>query len=150
MKRIDTVLKGQFKLKVRRIIDKAVKEIVALEVIDFGILITKESSITDEKNYRCIYVNGDKLDEQVYVASLNKEILWELIKAGYLRKLRLEHPGAFKAMIVGAGWGLKIIDKRLSELENRPRNRFEISMNEEYKKNFTRSFMEDPGFFDKL
>jgi hypothetical protein len=150
MKRVEQVLKKNFNLKVRRIVDKNSKDIVVLELPEFGILITKDSTLMDNRDYRCILVNEERLDDQVYLGSLNKEILWNLIESGYLRKLRLEYPGAFKAIIVKADWGRKIINRRLEKLEDKPKHRFERKMNEDYKKEFVRSFMEDPGFFDKL
>lgn len=151
MNRIEIILKEQFKLKCKRRL--AGKEVVELFVPDFGIVILSQhshSAMNDEEQYHVVTVDKKQLDNQLYIGSIIVQIFWALIRAGYLRKLRIENQKAHKSLIVANRWGLKIIEHRLATFGNKPKYRFLIEENKRYLSNFDLSYMTNPQFFDTI
>jgi hypothetical protein len=151
MNRIEIILKEQFKLKCKRRL--AGKEAVELFVPDFGIAIIaahSHSAMNDEELYHVIVVDKKQLDNQLYIGSIVVQIFWALIRAGYLRKLRIENQKAHKSLVVANRWGLKIIEHRLNLFGNKPKYRYLIEENKRYLSNFDLSYMTNPQFFDTI
>lgn len=151
MRRIEVVLKERFKLSVRK---KYRGKIVSeLMVPEFGIII--HDSITPipaqaASLYHLIEIDSDRLDDQTYIGSLNTEIFWKLVEAGYVRKIRIENKTLHKAIIINSGWGLNIINHRLKRLGNAPKNSYLVNLNEDFKANLEIAYMNNPEFFDFL
>lgn len=151
MNRIELILKEQFKLKCKRRL--AGKEVVELFIPEFGIVILSQhshSQMNDEDLYHVITLDKKQLDNQLYIGSIVVEVFWALIRAGYLRKLRIENQKAHKGLIVANRWGLKIIEHRLKQFGDKPKYRFLSEENKRYLSNFDLSYMTNPQFFDTI
>lgn len=157
MKRIEIVLKEQFGLTVKRRL--AGKEIVELIIPDYGIAIIDarlgiptqmhhDKNEVHVDNYHVIPIDKKKLDDQLYIGEITVAVFWGLIRAGYLRKLRMENARRHKILLVTHKWAVKIIQKRLEEYDGRPKYRFLIEENQRYLSNLTLSYMSNPEFFD--
>jgi len=92
---------------------------------------------------------------KVYITSSDdfnakrEELIWELMKSGYMRWIRFNYPQLFKNLIVMNNYGNKIIDQRLKIWNNQPKYKFMIEDNVEAKKvAATYILSADPGFFD--
>ena len=80
-----------------------------------------------------------------------KELLiWELMKSGYLKWLRLTYPRQFKDLIVTQNFGHKIIDRRLKLWGNKEKFKFFIEENKSYKSALGYALSQDTSFFDMI
>ena len=80
-----------------------------------------------------------------------KELLiWELMKSGYLRWLRLSYPRQFKDLIVTQNFGRKIIDRRLTLWNNKEKFKFLSDENKLYRSTIGYALSQDPSFFDMI
>jgi hypothetical protein len=77
------------------------------------------------------------------------EIIWDLMRAGYMTWIRKNYPRQFKQLIVESNFGTKIIKKRLKIWDNEPRFRFLIEENEAALNQSAVYLLSiDPGFYD--
>jgi hypothetical protein len=124
-------------------------------ISDFGVIVCCISRadysqvkevVTDQfKHWRVAYVTtNDNMIEKRY------EILWELIKSGYMKWLRYTYPRQVKSLINGPeNLGNRIIEERLRIWGNKPKYRFFVEDNISVKNNgILRELSSDPSFFD--
>ena len=79
------------------------------------------------------------------------ELIWELMRAGYMTWIRQEFPSQFKNLIVGQNFNLKIISERLKVWNGEPRFKFFIEMNLAAKGQSAGYILSlEPGFFDYM
>ena len=79
------------------------------------------------------------------------EIIWELMRSGYIHYLRMEQPRTFKKLISLNGWDKKIINKRLEIYgEDQKYNYFRDLNKDALRESSTFILSIDPGFFDFL
>jgi len=76
--------------------------------------------------------------------------IWEMMKSGYLKWLRLSYPRQFKDLIVTQNFGSKIIDRRLKLWDNKAKFKFLIEENKTYKLVIGYALSQDPAFFDMM
>lgn len=130
---------------------------IQLIVEDFGLVIccidrldykqVDDHANTEYKGWRKVFVSTtDDLTEKRY------EILWALMRGGYMRWLRSAHPRQIKNVLVGAdNLGRKIIEERLRIWNGKPKFSFWIADNEFVLANGILSELaRDPGFFDHM
>lgn len=81
----------------------------------------------------------------------NDDVIWELMRAGYMTWVRRNFPRQFKQLITEHNFGTKIIQKRLKIWNNEPRFKFLIEDNEAALNQSASYILSiDPGFFDSM
>lgn len=101
---------------------------------------------TGDNSWRIVYIEPpDSLEEK------RIEVIWELMRAGYMHYLRTEVPRTFKELIVSKGWDKRIINKRLELYGDDPKYNYWRDLNQwALKESSTYILSIDPGFFDFL
>lgn len=97
------------------------------------------------KDWRKVFITTfDDIEEIRY------EVLWELMRSGYMTWLRMEHPRPFTRLIT-EGFGDRIINRRLELWSNKPKYNYLISLNE-WAKQMAKTYVLSiyPGFFDTM
>lgn len=97
--------------------------------------------------WRTVYITThDTLREKKY------DILWALMRGGYMRWLRLTYPRQIKNILVGPdNLGQRIIKERLRIWGEQPKHRFLVDDNLYVQKNgLLREFTRDQAFFDYM
>lgn len=111
---------------------------------DYGIT----SSKVEEhfKDYRLVYVaTNDNISDKRY------EIIWELMRSGYMRWLRRTYSTQFPNILEADNLGNKIIDERLKVWNYQPKYIYLINDNLEAQQiGFRRVLADDPAFFDYM
>jgi hypothetical protein len=128
-----------------------------LIIDDFGVIVCcinrldyamVDSKVTkDYDGWEVVYVStSDNMAEK------RDEILWALIRGGYIRWLRnVLSDSQFKNLIMFNNLGEKIIKKRLEIWGDKPKYRYFIEDHKAVLRfGFQREFADDPGFFDWL
>jgi len=125
-------------------------------VEDFGLVICaidkldyqQAKSAVDRgfSGYRELYITtDDRLEEKRY------EVIWELMKCGYMKYIRVHFNRQFKHLMSMQNFGNRIIDRRLEIWADRPKYRFLIADNEDAKKHPTTYILAtEPSFFDYM
>lgn len=126
-------------------------------VEDFGLIIccinridyVQVSDKVHEKfhGWRVVYITTqDNMLEKKY------EVLWALMRCGYMKWLRYNYPRQVKNILLGTeNLGTRIIKERLRIWNNQPKFAFLIEDNEIALKNgVQRELTSDPGFFDYM
>ncbi len=144
-------------LRVSYNVTSIIKDITTQYVInDFGVVVSVikagDYAIVNEKldsvlkHYRKVFVSeADDLSEKRY------EIVWELMRSGYMRWLRYSYTSGFPNLIDTDNLGNRIIDERLRIWADKPKYKFFIEDNIEAKKSgFRRVLTQDPSFFDHM
>jgi len=107
-----------------------------------------DSKLIDEySGWRKVFISPiDKLEE----AKL--EVLWALMRSGYMKWLRYTYPRQVKSILNGTdNLGNRIIAERLRIWNNEPRYKFLINDNMEVKRSgLIMEISRDPGFFDYM
>jgi len=124
---------------------------------DFGTIVScvnrldykqvQDKLTTDYNGWRVVYISTqDDLDEARY------EVLWALMRSGYMRWLRMAYPRQMKNVLMGIdNLGARIIKERLRLWADKPRNSFWINENEYVLANgILQEYSRDPGFFDYM
>lgn len=111
---------------------------------DYGMIDDKVNEILED--YRKVFVSEkDNLNDKRY------EIVWALMRSGYMKWLRLTYTSQFPTIIETDSLGGRIIDERLKLWDNKPMYRFLIMDNIEAKKvGFRQVLSQDPSFFDYM
>lgn len=79
------------------------------------------------------------------------ELIWELMRAGYMSWIRQSFPRQFKSLMLDQNFSLKIITERLRIWNNEPRFRFFVEQNLAAKNQATSYILSiDPGFYDYM
>jgi hypothetical protein len=79
------------------------------------------------------------------------DLIWELMRSGYMIWIRNNFPRQFKQLIVDGNFGLKIINERLRIWNNEPRFKFLVEINEAAKTQSMAYLLSiEPGFFDYM
>ncbi len=123
---------------------------------DFGVLLcglhaADYSTLKDTvdrlfPSYRVVYVAvADSLLDK------KEEIIWELVRSGYIRQIRLLYPTQFKNLLLNQDFGKQIINKRLKVWGDRAAYRYYVSENKEALNcNVNYLLTVDPSFFDYM
>jgi len=132
------------------------KDIANIFVIeDFGLIVccmnradylqAKDGVSTKFPNWRTTFVTtSDSLLESKY------DILWELMRCGYMKWLRYTYPRQVKRVLVGPeNLGNRIINERLRIWQDKPKFKYLIEDNKVALKNgVANELTRDPSFFD--
>lgn len=151
---VNTMLNA-FRVKSKKI--SVIKEIsVQFLVEQFGLVV----SIADEANKDLVLnMLSQKYDDWrvVYITTADDintkrdEVLWDLMRGGYMRWIRYEFPNQFKNLINEHNYSNKIINKRLDIWGNAPKYKFMVEDNKEVLGvSASVVFTQDPGFFDYM
>jgi len=108
-------------------------------------LVTKLGN--DFEDWRRVFVTErDDLIEKKY------EVLWNLMRGGYMRWLRLNYPRQVRNVLGGQdNLGNRIIQERLRIWNGKPMFKFLIEDNKEaLRSGVTNEIRRDPGFFDYM
>lgn len=80
-----------------------------------------------------------------------EELIWDLMRSGYIRNLRNNYPREFKAILQERDFGRQIITKRLKVWANKPKYKYLIEENKNaLNYNISRLLILDPAFFDYM
>lgn len=98
------------------------------------------------EDWRQIYINEhDDLNKK------REEMVWEIMKSGYMIWLRETHGQAFKNLILNYDYSKKIIDQRLKIWNDKPKYAFLIERNVRARSMSSAYIMSvEPGFFDYM
>jgi hypothetical protein len=122
---------------------------------DFGVVISvmDSSDYTFVKgavssaypDYRYIFVST-----QDSLLDIKDEIVWALMKGGFMRYVRINYPRQFTNLIQ-EGFGNKIINERLKRWADKPKYKYLIEENNKAKQLPTSMIISnDPAFFDYM
>jgi hypothetical protein len=138
-------------------ITSVIKNITTQYIIeDFGVVISvinpgdygtvNERLDTVLKDYRKIFVSSnDDLNEKRY------EIIWSLMKSGYMKWLRYTYPSQFPNIMETDNLGGRIIDERIARWGNVPKYRYLVEDSISAKNvGFRQLLSRDPSFFDYM
>jgi len=126
-----------------------------LTIEQFGLKITfvpsneKEQTVIKKDSWRRLYIYEDELESDLFIQK--DKIIWELIRAGYMRYLRMEYPNIFRRQLTFNGWDKKIIQKRLEMYGDKPKYNYLRELNHQALDTATGYVLSmDPGFYDFL
>ena len=96
--------------------------------------------------WRVVYVSvQDPLLEK------KDDILWELMRGGYIQHIRSKYPRQFRELVVMQNFGKKIIDKRLAVWGDTPKYRYLVDENKAALKEASTYILSiNPGFYDYM
>lgn len=130
---------------------------VAFLVDDFGIIVCGinradysqvESVLAEQfKNWRRVYITT-----QEDIVEKKYDVLWELMRCGYMKWLRTTYPRQLKNTLTGTeNLATKILNERLRIWANRSKYKYLIEDTESVLKyGLLRELAHDPGFFDYM
>lgn len=126
-------------------------------VEDFGLIVCcieridyvqiKEIVAKDYKDWRLFFIaTSDN------VAEKKNQVLWDLMRCGYMKWLRFNFPRQIKNVLIGPNnLGNKIIEERLRVWNGRPKYKYLIEDNRVAIRNgVQRELTNDPSFFDYM
>jgi hypothetical protein len=126
-------------------------------VEDFGLIVccvqvaNRKQLVTklgnDFEDWRRVFITErDNLLEKKY------EVLWDLMRGGYMRWLRINYPRQVKNTLLGPeNLGNRIIQERLRVWNDKPMFKFLIDDNKEaLRGGINNEVMRDPSFFDYM
>lgn len=138
-------------------VTSVIKNITTQYVIDdFGVVISvinpgdygmiNERLDTVFKGHRKVFVSSnDDLNEKRY------EIIWSLMKSGYMKWLRYTYPTHFPNIVDTDNLGGRIIDERIARWGNTPKYRYLVADSIAAKSlGFRQLLSRDPSFFDYM
>lgn len=110
------------------------------------LLVSKAIERQFGSGWRVVYVTTqDSLLEK------KEELIWELMRGGYMNYIRSKYPVSFKQLITMQGFDRKVIKERLKVWGNAPKYRFLIEENEAALREATTYILSvDPAFFDSM
>lgn len=126
-------------------------------VEEFGLIIcgidrtcytqVNETIIKNFPDWRIIYITTND-----NIAEKKDEVLWSLMRCGYMKWLRYTYPRQIKSIINGPeSLGQKIIRERLRIWANKPKYKFLVNDNKVALENgMLRELTNDPSFFDYM
>ncbi|RLI61321.1 MAG: hypothetical protein DRO67_08160 [Candidatus Asgardarchaeum californiense] len=123
-------------------------------IIDqFGIIV----HVVNSKFYELPELDPYEDWRQIHISEkddLNKkreEMVWEIMKSGYMTWLRETHQQAFKNLILNYDYSKKIIDQRLKIWNGKPKYKFLIERNvRAYSMSSAYIMSAEPAFFDDM
>ena len=96
--------------------------------------------------WRVVYV---AMQDPLY--EKKEEILWELMRSGYIRYIRNKYPRQFRELIVMQNFGKKIIEKRLEVWGGDPKYKYLVDENKAALNEAATYIMSmDPSFYDYM
>ena len=109
----------------------------------------EEQTVIKKDSWRRLYIYENELESNIFAQK--DRIIWELMKAGYMRYLRMEYPNIFRRQIALNGWDRKIIEKRLEMYGDKPKYNYLRELNQEALGTAAGYILSvDPGFYDFL
>lgn len=128
-----------------------------LIIDDFGLIICcinrsdyaqVNNAVLDQyKDWRVIYITtNDNILEK------KQDVLWELMRCGYMKWLRYTYPRQVKSILNGSDdLGRKIIAERLRIWGDKPKYKFLVEDNRlAFQNGIMRELTDDPSFFDYM
>lgn len=153
--RVESMIKA-FRLSFSKLV--TLKGISTYFVIsDFGLVVccinrADYAQVSDNvseqyKGWRFIYITPTD-----NVAKTKDEMLWALMRGGYMKWLRHYYPNQLKQILDGAdGIGKKVIEERIRIWGDKPMYKFLVEDNKSVLRNgILREYGVDPGFFDYM
>lgn len=127
-----------------------------LLIEDFGVIISgidrmeyievREAVNRHFPGWRDVYINTREV-----VYEKKEEILWELMRSGYMAYIRHNYPHQFNNLIVMEGFGNKIIRQRLDIWGNKPKYKWFVEEHKlALKESDTYILSMNPGFYDYM
>ena len=106
-----------------------------------------ETIIKNFPDWRIVYITTND-----NIAEKKDEVLWNLMRCGYMKWLRYTFPRQVKSIINGTeNLGQKIIKERLRIWDNKPKYKFLVNDNKIALENgMLRELTNDPSFFDYM
>jgi hypothetical protein len=100
-----------------------------ITIDDFGIVFrfNKSHPLSSYQGWDVFDVDMESYNQNPL--EFGRNLMWVLIDKGYMAYLRDPENGnnmAFKHFLIQEGWAEKILDRRLKEYNNEPRNKFRI------------------------
>jgi len=149
------IMLSTFRVQFKKVISKGLFTLFVVE--DFGVVVcvierTDYAYVSEKINklypdWRYVYIStSDNLIDEKH------EVLWALMRSGYMSWLRHAFPRQVKNILVGTdNIGQLIIDKRLKLWNNKPKYKFLIEDNKSVLKNgVMRELSDNQGFFDYI
>ena len=150
------IMLNQFKLTFKRLTLLS-NQATIFVVEDFGVMVCcvtranysqAENKLGSEfTGWRTVYISVEDYDLNV-----KYEILWELMRCGYMKWLRYRYPRQTKSLLLGTeNLAHRIIKERLRLWGNRPKYKFLVEDNTlALKNNLSTELSQDPSFFDYM
>lgn len=118
--------------------------IVGFERVEYSIILTRVES--QYKGYRFVPVTT--MDDML---KAKDNIMWELMRSGYMRYIRQSYPSQFKNLIFEYGLGRKIINERLRLWDGKPMHKYLIDENQRVLNSADQyTLAMDPAFYDYM
>jgi hypothetical protein len=144
-------------LRVPYMIMNVIKSITVQYLVeDFGVVISvinpgdykviKEKVESSFEGWRHVYIStSEEVNNKRY------DIIWELMRSGYMKWLRMIYTAQFPNIIEADNLGGRIIDERLRLWDGQNKYKFLIEDNLQAKEiGFRRMLSKDPSFFDYM
>jgi len=149
------IMLNSFRVQFKKVISKGLFTLLVVD--DFGLVVC----IVERSDYTYVSEKINKLYPDwryVFISTednlieVKHELLWALMRSGYMRWLRHAFPRQVKNVLIGAdNLGNLIIEKRLKTWRNKPKYKFMIDDNKSVLKNgLMRELSDNPGFFDYI
>ncbi len=125
-------------------------------ITDFGVIVcviermdyTQINDITERSygGWRKVFIAmEDSLIEKKH------ELIWELMKSGYMKWIRINYKGQFDNLITMQNFGNRIIDQRLKIWNGKEKYKFMIDDNTDARNRAASSILtREPAFFDSM
>jgi hypothetical protein len=107
----------------------------------------------EDNGWKVFLLSKDKLNREPYY--FREDVMWYLVSRGYLGYIRESEVGGneriFRAFIVDAGWGQKIMEKRLEIYGDKPEYTYlKLRTEELIAMPLPKVISYIPGYFDYL
>jgi len=119
---------------------------LVVHVIDERFYQPPEPTLNPYEYWREVHI-----DRQSDLNEKREEVVWELMKSGYMTWLRSENSRAFKNLIINYDYSRKIINQRLKIWGDKPKYRYWVQINTEASYASASYILSvDPSFFDYM
>jgi hypothetical protein len=116
--------------------------VAGFERIEYSIILNRVNS--HYRGYRFVPVASD--DDLI---AKKDELLWELMRGGYMRFIRLSYPAQYKNLLFEYGLGRKIINERLRIWGDVPKYKYLVEENKRVLESSEQYVLNiDPAFYD--
>jgi len=103
----------------------------------------------DDRGWKVFLIDVDKLKSDP--AYYREDLMWYLVEKGYMQYIRNISENVFKNILMGAGWAVKIMKKRIELSGKDPEHTFmRITAEEMLKLPLAKIISFNPGYFDYL
>ena len=124
------------------IVEKFGIAVAGIERVEYTIMLNRVQSHFPGYNFVPITPEENMLEKK-------DEVLWELMRSGYIRHIRTAFPAQFKTLILEYGLGRKIIKERLRIWGELPKYKYLVEENQKALASTETYIMtSDPAFYD--